>query len=110
MSTISGINGASSAHSLSFRSLGYTGMARHEMPSHSVFGVSLSPPSQAPHQQADHGHLDQGFAGLHFALIVHHQPPVTKQTGECTFEDPVTTPIARFVLVMRSVLSCGRFQ
>ena len=33
MRTINGINGASRAHSLSFRSLGYIGVAIHEMPS-----------------------------------------------------------------------------
>src|SRR5260370_37146228 len=39
-------------------------------------------------QQANHGHLDQGLAGLHFALIVHHQSPATKQPGECSFYNP----------------------
>src|SRR5258708_33968114 len=39
-------------------------------------------------QQANHRHLDQGFAGLHFALIVHDQPPVTKQPDECSFDNP----------------------
>jgi hypothetical protein len=50
----------------------------------SVFGVSLSPLSQVDKQQADHGHLDQRFAGLHLALIVNDQTPVTKQPRKCS--------------------------
>ncbi len=43
--------------------------------------------AEASQQQTNHRHLDVGFARLYFAFIVHHQPPVAKQPGECAFND-----------------------
>jgi hypothetical protein len=53
-----------------------------------VSGVRFGWPPQASQQQANHRRLYERFAGLRFALMVHHQPPLMERPGGSAFNDP----------------------